>query len=211
MKSIWLLTSIIVSSATSILVAQFETPEPPTANKSQEYWATPITPHRAVITDKLEPIECGTVKRIHQFASVFLASQPQPGDFREAQKHGIKTVINLRFADELDWNEAKVVNELGLEYHNVPFSAPETLTDDVFSTVSALLNAKDKHPVLLHCSSSNRVGAIWLAHRVLDDGLTVEAAEAEARTAGLKLAAYAAIAKGYVQHEQKKRKAIAVA
>ncbi len=211
MKTTLLLTSLIMSNAALILLAQDEKSEPQTAKTTQDTCIKPIATHDAVITDTLQPFKCGTVKRMHTFGGIYLASQPQPDDFRQAQKCGIKTVINLRFADELDWDEEKVVNELGLEYHSIPFSAPETLTDEVFSNVRVLLNVKDKHPILLHCSSSNRVGAVWLAHRVLDDGISVEEAEAEARTAGLKLAAYAAIAKGYVKREEERLLAIAEA
>lgn len=158
--------------------------------------------HRAIVTDKLEPFECGSVERIHRRGGVFLASQPQPDDFRQAKKGGIKTVINLRLADELDWDEAKLMDQLGLEYHHVPFKAPETLTDEVFSKVRALLNTEAKRPILLHCSSSNRVGAIWLAHRVLDHGLAVQQAEKEAKIVGLKLPAYEERAKDYIAQER---------
>ena len=41
-------------------------------------------------------------------------------------------------------------------------------------------------PLIMHCGSANRVGALWLAKRVLDDGLSTEAALAEADQVGLR-------------------------
>jgi uncharacterized protein (TIGR01244 family) len=154
--------------------------------------------HKAITTDRLEPYQCGTVQKLHTLGGVFLASQPQPADFEQAREGGIKTVINLRKKDELDWDEEAKVKELGLEYHQVPFKAPTELTDQVFDEVRSLLNDPEKKPILLHCASANRVGAIWLAHRVLDGRLSYEAALAEAKTVGLVLPAYEERAKEYI-------------
>jgi hypothetical protein len=94
--------------------------------------------------EKLEPYECGKVKRLHTLGGVFLASQPQPEDFQDAKDGGIKTVVNLRRHDELDWDEAGHVKELGMAYHNIPFKAPDTLTDKAFAEIRKLLNDSKK-------------------------------------------------------------------
>lgn len=152
--------------------------------------------------DKLEPYECGNVQRLHVFGTTFLASQPDKDDFKTASEAGIKTVVNLREPGEQDWDEAARVKELGMTYVNVPFKSPVSLTDAVFDNVRALLNAKGNKPLILHCSSANRVGAIWLAHRVLDGGLTYDEALKEAKTVGLKLPAYEAKAKDYIGRQR---------
>ncbi len=154
--------------------------------------------------EKLEPYECGSVTRLHTLGGVFLASQPAEEDFKMAQAGGIKTVINLRKPSETDWNEQEFIKELGLRYHNVPFQTPDELTDEVFDEVRDLLAQDENKPILLHCSSANRVGAVWLAHRVLDGGLSYEDALAEAKTVGLKLPAYEAKAKDYIESQQSK-------
>lgn len=151
---------------------------------------------------QLEPYECGTVERVHVFGEVFLASQPQPEDFQHASDGGIKTVVNLRKPDEVEWDEEAVVTGLGMEYHSVPYKAVVELTDEVFDEVRELLNAPGNKPLMLHCSSGNRVAAVWIAHRVLDDGVSFEVAEAEAKEIGLKLPAYANRAKQYTETRQ---------
>jgi uncharacterized protein (TIGR01244 family) len=148
--------------------------------------------------DKLEPYKCGNVQRLHVLGGIFLASQPNQEDFKTAKENGIKTVINLRQAEEMDWDEAKHVKKLGMQYYHVPFKTPESLTDNVFDTIRKLLKDKDKQPLILHCQSANRVGAVWLAYRVLDGGINYDDALAEAKTVGLKLPAYEEKAKAYI-------------
>jgi len=129
--------------------------------------------HRAITTQALEPYECGTITKLHTLGGVFLASQPKPEDLEQAQKGGIKTVVNLRHEDELeDFDERAVVTGLGLTYVSLPWNGPDELTDAVFDEARHLLNAAER-PLLLHCSSANRVGAVWIPWRVLDGGLSV--------------------------------------
>lgn len=148
--------------------------------------------------DKLTQVGCGSIPHLKSVDGVFLSGQPFADDLRLAQQGGIKTVVSLRFPEELDWQEAKVAERLGLAFHNVPFKKPETLTDEVFDQTRVLLNDPSQRPLLLHCSSANRVGAVWLAHRVLDVGLSMSKAEDEAARVGLKSADYLQKAKDYI-------------
>jgi uncharacterized protein (TIGR01244 family) len=138
---------------------------------------------------QLESYQCGKVERLHTFDGIFLASQPTADDLKLASDNGIKTVINLRNKDELDWDEEAHVKKLGMEYVNVPFRSAAELTDEKFDKVRKILTDKTKKPILLHCSSANRVGAMWLAHRILDHNLSHAEAVKEAETVGLKLPA----------------------
>ena len=154
---------------------------------------------------ELTSCSCFQANVIHEFGGVFLAGQPTPEGFAEAQKAGVRTVVNLRAANELDWDEKATVVELGMQYVHVPVASADALTDDVFQQMRQLLKDKTKRPMLVHCFSAGRVGATWLAHRVLDDGLTVEAAVAEAKKIGLKKEEYLAKATEYVRRMKEKR------
>ncbi|CAG0957433.1 hypothetical protein PHYC_00543 [Phycisphaerales bacterium] len=159
--------------------------------------------HTAITTDKLEPYECGTITRLHTLGGVFLASQPKPEDFAQAKKGGVKTVINLRHASEIkDFDEKQVVEAEGLAYIHLPWDGPAELTDAVFDQTREYLKTAAR-PILLHCSSANRVGAVWLPYRVLDGGLSWDAALAEAKTVGLKSPDYEAKAKDYIERHTK--------
>ena len=157
-------------------------------------------------TEKLEPIESDSVRRLHTYQGVFLASQPRQADLEWAAQGGVKTVINLRLPDEVkDFDEQEIVTNLGMSYYNPGFDGPAMLTDAVFDQVRDLLANPAKKPVLLHCSSANRVGAIWLAHRVLDGGLSYEDALAEAKIVGLTLPAYQDKAISYIERRTSRR------
>ncbi len=158
--------------------------------------------HQAITTEKLEPYECGTITRLHTYQGVFLASQPSPDDFKQAKKGGVKTVINLRHPSEQeDFDERAFIEGLGLTYHNVPWNGPEELTDETFGKVRSLLRDAER-PILLHCSSANRVGAMWLAYRVLDDSATTQTAIAEAKTVGLMSPDYESKAMAYIKRHR---------
>ena len=156
---------------------------------------------------KLEPAKCGAVKQLHVLDDIYLAGQPTAEDFQEFKKRGVKSVLNLRTKDEMDFDEAKALKNLGLDYHHIPIATPDALTDENFDKLRKLLNEKEQRPLLLHCASANRVGAVWLAHRVLDGGLTYDAALAEAKTVGLKAPAMEAKAKEYIAKQKAKKPA----
>ena len=84
-----------------------------------------------------------------------------------------------------------------MAYANPGFQGPDQLTDTVLDESLALLRDADR-PLLMHCASANRTGAVWLAHRVLDGGLSVDQALIEARTVGLRSPAYEARVLEYV-------------
>lgn len=156
--------------------------------------------HKAITAEKLEPYQCGSIQRLNTYAGIFLASQPAADDLRQAKKGGVKTVINLRHPDEQkEFDEpALVQGELGLAYVSLPWNGPDELTDAVFDRARELLNTAER-PILLHCHSSNRVGAVWIPWRVLDGGLGLEEAVAEAKVIGMKTPGYEQKAREYVE------------
>jgi uncharacterized protein (TIGR01244 family) len=151
---------------------------------------------------KLAVANVGAIERLHTFGSMYLASQPAEADFKQLKQSGVKTVINLRpQSEQKEFDEHKLATELGLAYVNIPIGKPDELTDAVFAQARKELQQAQK-PLLLHCHSGNRVGAIWLAHRVLDDGIAWEPALAEAKEVGLKAPALESKARDYVEREQ---------
>lgn len=120
----------------------------------------------------------------------------------EGLKHdGFKAVINLRLANErgadIDANAARA-KALGLAYLHIPFNAqtPEARTVDDF--LAAVANPANQ-PVYIHCGSANRVGAVWLIKRVLQDKWSVEKATEEARLIGLRSAPLEQFALQYIK------------
>jgi uncharacterized protein (TIGR01244 family) len=155
----------------------------------------------AELSGPLRPAELGATRNVHVIDDIYLAAQPGADDLRIAREHGIRTILNLRKPEELPFDERAAAAELGLTYVHVPWNGPEELTDEVFAQGRELLNTMER-PVLFHCGSANRVGAMWIPWRVLDGGLTVDEALAEAKTIGLGTAEYEAKALDYVQRKR---------
>ena len=151
-----------------------------------------------------ETSKLGAMERVHSFDGIYLASQPAPGDLKVAREAGVKTVLNLRRKDEVvDWDEKVVAEGLGLEYDTVPFGVATELTDDVFDETRGILRDTAKRPILVHCASANRVAAVWLAYRVLDDGVPLDTALEEAKAAGLKVTAFEEKARAYIEKHRR--------
>ena len=121
------------------------------------------------------------------------------------KQDGFKSVINLRQATErgadIDVNRAKAT-EVGLKYIHIPFNAgaPENKTVDDFL---AAISDKSNQPVFIHCASANRVGAVWLVKRVLQDGWTIEKATQEAKLIGLSSAPLEQFALKYISEHKR--------
>ncbi len=148
---------------------------------------------------RVESVTVGSIRNVHEFGSYLLAGQPSPEDFLLLKQRGVQTVITLRTDPEVtEFDESAVVSDLGMHFAKIPFREPDSLTDDVFGAVRRELN-EARRPVLMHCGSANRVGAVWIPWRVLDGGVSFEQALAEAREIGLSNAAYEAKARDYVQ------------
>lgn len=150
----------------------------------------------------LQKKELGEIRQVHALGDIYLAGQPTPEDLKIFAKQGIKTVITLRKANEVPWDEATAVEQQGMKFVRAPFQGPQELTDKVFVDVLKILRDKKSGPTVLHCGSANRVGAIWYAHRVLDGKLAPEAATKEAITVGLRTPAYLERAQAYVKQVQ---------
>lgn len=148
---------------------------------------------------QLKSVQLGSTRNVHTYGKTMLCGQPSAEDFAEAGKRGIKVVLTLRTEGEVDWNEPETVKGLGLEFHRFAFRAPDTLTDEIFDGSLKILANSKQSPVMLHCGSANRVGAVWLAHRVLNDRVSVDDARKEAATVGLRTPGYEEKALDYIK------------
>jgi uncharacterized protein (TIGR01244 family) len=155
--------------------------------------AAEIPPPRPV-----EAAELGSTPKVHVRDGMWLAGQPKAEDLALLPAMGVRTVISLRPSKEQpDFDEQTCVEGLGLDYVNVPFGGPAELDDVIFAEMRTRL-ARTERPFLVHCASANRVGAVWIPFRVLDQGVELEIAVAEAKTIGLKTPELEAKALDYV-------------
>lgn len=113
------------------------------------------------------------------------SGMPSPQDLQNAQAAGIKTIINLCGAHETQ-GEAAFVQQLGMGYFNIPVSGAMDLTEEKARALGNIVNECAHHPVLIHCMSGNRVGALLAMKAFYVDGATPQQALEAGRAAGLK-------------------------
>jgi uncharacterized protein (TIGR01244 family) len=121
------------------------------------------------------------------------------------KKDGFKSVINLRLATEnganIEQNQAQA-KAVGLNYFHLPLNgaSPDPKVVDEFLTV---VSNKANQPVYIHCGSANRVGAVWLVKRVVQDGWPVDKATTEAKAIGLTAPGLEKFALEYISSHKK--------
>lgn len=157
---------------------------------------TPST-HNATIGAKSMAIADG---------EVYLGGQPTQADLIAAVHYpGVRSVLDLRRESEnRGFNEVGALGELEVAYECVPFGGPDELTDEVLDQSLAVIRTAPR-PLVVHCASGNRVGAVWMAYRMLDDGYSHEQALAEARQAGLRNEEFIPVVVDYVARRRPAR------
>lgn len=117
----------------------------------------------------------------------YSAGQPTVEQLQALPTHGIAVVIDLRADTETpDLDEAAMVRSLGLDYRNLPVGGAAGLTRDNVQALDRLIADAGDRPLLLHCASSNRVGAMMALRERWLRGATPEQALAVGRDWGMK-------------------------
>jgi uncharacterized protein (TIGR01244 family) len=134
-------------------------------------------------------------------ATVGCAGATDPSAMAALKKDGFVSVVNLRVATEpgadVDAGRA-AAQAAGLKYIHLPFNAAAP-DDKVVDGFLAAVADKSNQPVFIHCGSANRVGAVWMIKRALQDGWPVEKARAEGEAIGLTSPQLAAFAAEYIK------------
>jgi len=138
------------------------------------------------VADVSAPETWGEAKRVTSLKHLYFSDQPDAEMLKIASEKGVVAVINLRGPNEMTWDEATTVKELGMKYYNIPLmTASPSFDKDVIRQIESAVAAQDHAPVFVHCSSSNRVGA-WLAiHLAEKHEMDKEKALVIARKAGM--------------------------
>jgi len=115
---------------------------------------------------------------------LYTAGQPSAAQLQQAAAAGVTTLIDLRQPDEArGFDETAAAERLGLRYVRIPVAGAAGLTDANAQALRTAL-AQSQGPVLLHCASGNRAGAL-LALLQARDGASVDQALQFGREAGM--------------------------
>ena len=119
-------------------------------------------------------------------SQLYRGAQPKSGGIKRLGQMGVKTIVNLRSADESTRNEEAEARAAGLRYINIPFREFGRPTDEQVERVLNILNDSDNQPVFVHCRlGADRTGLVVAIYRITHDGWTSEKAKAEAKKYGM--------------------------
>ncbi|MCB1663137.1 MAG: hypothetical protein H6995_07605 [Pseudomonadales bacterium] len=114
-----------------------------------------------------------------------IASQPSQEALAHFAGQGYRTVISTRSEDEIDWDEAALVKELGMEYFQVPMPKSLNAISDTQVKQLNLALKNSKKPILLHSGSANRAASLWTVWLVEVKGVATQEALRLGRLMGM--------------------------
>ncbi len=120
------------------------------------------------------------------FEGVLTGGQVTEEALAAAAAVGYRTVVNLRTLEEEGaWDETVVVEGLGMRFVHLPMAGAAGLTEANARALAAVLDEPENYPVLIHCGSGNRVGALLALKAFQLDGKGAEEALEIGQSAGL--------------------------
>ncbi len=137
-------------------------------------------------------------------ATVGCGGATTPAAMPALRSEGFASVINLRLATEegVDIEASRAAAQAAnLNYIHLPLNGASPDPKTVESFLAAVADTSNQ-PVYIHCGSANRVGAVWMIKRVLQDGWPVDRAQAEAEAIGLRSAGLTQFAAEYISAHQ---------
>ena len=142
----------------------------------------PVVEATDTLVNVADVVEAGAVAPVDGISS---AGQPDEAALRVFADSGYSAVIDMRGPDEDRGmeNERATVEAMGLDYIAFPISSGAEINFEKAKELDALLQGIEG-PVLLHCGSGNRVGAILALRHSLNGASDDEALE-RGKEAGL--------------------------
>lgn len=140
-----------------------------------------LSPVTSLAVDLERVVAVGKVAAVDGISS---AGQPDKAALAVFADNGYATVIDMRARDEdRGFDEAAFVESLGMHYVAFPIASEDDVSFDSARKLDELLRSSPG-PVLVHCASGNRVGAL-LALRASLHGADDAEALAFGREGGL--------------------------
>lgn len=121
----------------------------------------------------------------HPEAGLLFGGQPTEDQLEAMAGDGLSLVLDLRTEGEnRGFDEPAALRTLDVPYMNLPIDADRLALPETFERFIEAMEKADG-PVLVHCASGNRVGAMYYAYLVSAKGVDREEARARARANGL--------------------------
>ncbi|HVE57852.1 MAG TPA: tyrosine-protein phosphatase [Pyrinomonadaceae bacterium] len=118
-------------------------------------------------------------------AKLYRGAQPTEEGVKKLAQMGVKTIIDLRGADERAKREETWARSAGLKFINVPLNNWFGPPDEKIAEIEKLINAPENQPVFVHCQrGADRTGTVIAVYRITNEDWTAQRAEEEAKKFG---------------------------
>lgn len=128
-----------------------------------------------------QPVKLAGVSNLYKISDLlYRCAQPTAAGFKELEKQGIKTVVNLR-SEHSDRNLLAGTN---LKYYEIPSKATRVREDDLLKFLEIVTN-QEEGPYLVHCHhGADRTGLFVGVYRVVVQNWPKEEAIKEMQKGG---------------------------
>lgn len=121
--------------------------------------------------------------RVNEF--LYRGGQPTEAGVKELAKMGVKTIIDLRGADDKAKREESLAQNAGIRFLNKPLNNWFGPQDSTIAEIEKLINAPENPPVFIHCKrGADRTGTVVAVYRMTHDKWTAQQANDEAKKFG---------------------------
>jgi protein tyrosine phosphatase (PTP) superfamily phosphohydrolase (DUF442 family) len=116
----------------------------------------------SISTANETPDTLKTIKNFRQpSANHYAAGQPTATQYSQLAAAGIKHIISFRpFSETPELDEQSLSSAAGISFHHIPIAGPTDFNMKNILLLDNTLANIGNNKVLLHCASSNRVGAM---------------------------------------------------
>ncbi len=125
------------------------------------------------------------VPNLSQDDSIYVSGCPTSQGLEALKARGVKTVIDLRQNHQRSEEYPEAVRKLGLNYVHLPMSSDAMTEEQADDYLDAIRRYGDQ-PILNHCGSANRSGAMHGLYLATERGCSIDEAVRRARRAGMR-------------------------
>ena len=159
--------------------------------------------------DKLVALETALGAEIPRFFCIdknfATGAQPKAEAFAKLAQQGYRSVLSLRTEKEEGFDLAQdraLAEQAGMRYLHVPFVTAAPKNERVVEFIAAV-KEKKHFPMFVYCGSANRVAALWMIYRIIEQGWSEEQTLPEALKIGLTRPELKAFVQTYLEEHRR--------
>lgn len=116
---------------------------------------------------------------------LYRGAQPTENGVKQLSKMGVKTIVDLRGANDLTEKEKLWAEKNGIKFINIPLSNWFGPKDESIEKIIAEIDKSESQPVFVHCKrGADRTGTVIAVYRITHENWTAKQANAEAKKFG---------------------------